>query len=313
MNKILVLLKNFRRKFRVTFHEIHGGKIVWQTFFSPSSIFLFFISLLFINMALAAALVIYTPVFDLIPGYPGAKSREILVENLVRLDSLEKEFTIWNKYRENIVRIMSGADTVPVIVDEKLDSLKNIIAQVEPHSDIDSLFVESMKNNPTAVISERKNEKKVQSVDFFLPIKGVVTRKYDISQDFRGVEITASSEEEPVLAVNNGTITLSLWSPENGYIVQIQHGNGLVTIYKGLSYVIKNQGESVKGAEVIGYVGDSSKAIDKESEKNEKPKDLNINNIDSLMVDKDISTLPSIVIEFWNSGNSVDPSNFIKL
>lgn len=56
--------------------------------------------------------VAYTPILDFIPGYPGNKSRTMLIENIMRLDSLEKEIKNMQIYNENVALIMAGKNPV---------------------------------------------------------------------------------------------------------------------------------------------------------------------------------------------------------
>ena len=56
----------------------------------------------------STATVAHTPILDFIPGYPGNKSRTMLIENIMRLDSLEKEIKNMQIYNENVALIMAG-------------------------------------------------------------------------------------------------------------------------------------------------------------------------------------------------------------
>lgn len=288
MKKFFAVLRhifsNFNQKHQLSFNNPHDGELLWQIFISPMNILMFSLSAAILNFGIALILIIYTPILDMIPGYPGNKSRELLINNVIRLDSLEHELELWDKYRENIVRIMDGLPPLSVTVSNHADSVEVMNKDIIHRSQTDSIFRNSMLADK--IVTDIPTKRDPSTLNLFLPVKGVVTKKYNIKEGFRGVEFTSTSTTEPVLAVNGGNIILSTWSPEDGFIVQVQHGNGVISTYKKLSKVLKQIGDSVKGGEVIGYIGDEN---EKAAEK----------------------TNPTLVVEFWNNGNSIDPENYL--
>ncbi|MEG1634160.1 MAG: M23 family metallopeptidase [Rikenellaceae bacterium] len=287
MKKFIAVLKhiinNFNKKHQLSFNNPHDGELLWQIFISPMNILMFLLTVIIINFGMALVIITYTPILDMIPGYPGNKSRELLINNVIKLDSLENELELWDKYRENIIRIMDGLAPLSVTVSNNADSVEVMNKDITKRSEADSLFRKA--NITSKTTHEPALKRDPNSLNLFLPVKGVVTKKYNIKDGFRGVEFTTTAME-PVLSVDGGNIILSTWSPEEGYILQIQHGNGVVSTYKKLSKVLKKIGDSVKGGEVIGYVGD-------ESLKNAT------------------KTNNTLVVEFWNNGNSIDPENYL--
>ena len=53
-------------------------------------------------------LISYTPIRELIPGYPNAKTRRSIVQNAIKLDSLERTVRLWDFQLINIQRIVTG-------------------------------------------------------------------------------------------------------------------------------------------------------------------------------------------------------------
>ena len=58
---------------------------------SPLNLLAGLLALILILFILIASTVAYTPVLDLLPGYPGKKSRTIQVENKKRVNTLDHE------------------------------------------------------------------------------------------------------------------------------------------------------------------------------------------------------------------------------
>ncbi len=47
-------------------------------------------------------LISYTPIRELIPGYPNAQTRRAIVQNAIKLDSLERTVKLWDFQLNNI-------------------------------------------------------------------------------------------------------------------------------------------------------------------------------------------------------------------
>jgi murein DD-endopeptidase MepM/ murein hydrolase activator NlpD len=61
----------------------------------------------------------------------------------------------------------------------------------------------------------------------------------------------------PFYAAHAGTVILCRWNGGFGYNVQIDHGQGIVTIYGHASRLACHEGEHVDAGELIGFVGDT--------------------------------------------------------
>ena len=74
----------------------------------------------------------------------------------------------------------------------------------------------------------------------------------------------ACAEGTPILAAADGTVTvangLDSWGGSYGYYIQIDHGNGLETLYAHCSSICVTTGQQVQVGEVIGYVGHTGRA-----------------------------------------------------
>lgn len=96
-----------------------------------------------------------------------------------------------------------------------------------------------------------------------------------------GIDI-ANNMDTPIVATADGEVVQSGWSGGYGNIVQIDHGNGIATIYGHNSRVAVNVGQSVRKGQVISYMGSTGK-----------------------------STGPHAHYEIRVNGNAVDPVSFM--
>jgi len=74
-----------------------------------------------------------------------------------------------------------------------------------------------------------------------------------------GVDISCPYGQ-PVMAPADGTVTYADMHPGYGRMIEIDHGNGIVTRYGHLSGFAVAEGQSVKRGQVIGYVGLSGRS-----------------------------------------------------
>ena len=55
----------------------------------------------------------------------------------------------------------------------------------------------------------------------------------------------------------DGTVTMSTWTLETGYVLQIQHDNALISVYKHNASLFKSTGQKVKAGDAVAIVGNS--------------------------------------------------------
>lgn len=279
--------RHVREKHRLSVRNQHTDSEVWYMYISPMSLLVSFFALvltLFVVITLAVA---YTPILDLIPGYPGNKSRIMLVNSIIRLDSLEQELNNMQVYSENIALIMAGKNPVTrngVAVTDSLTKLRVEGVARLPEDSLLRLQMESLGgpyslNDPDAA---RKNLR--AALELFPPVKGVVTQKFNPLQGNYGVRL-ATTINQPVMSVLDGTVVSSSWSPGNGYVVYIQHADNLLSVYRNNVSVLKKEGARVRSGEVIGYTGTAA-------EPGATPKNL-------------------FEFELWHNGTPVDPQGYI--
>ena len=107
----------FRRKtlkeryvFGVFDKESH--KQVYTVKFSIFHLLLVVLGFLTLIIAGIVLLFIYTPLKEFIPGYPNAQTREIMMKNALRADSLEKVVHLWEIHLTNLQKVLVDEDPV---------------------------------------------------------------------------------------------------------------------------------------------------------------------------------------------------------
>ncbi|MBU2611898.1 MAG: peptidoglycan DD-metalloendopeptidase family protein [Chloroflexi bacterium] len=83
---------------------------------------------------------------------------------------------------------------------------------------------------------------------------------YDYGTDGHGAIDISAPEGTPIYAADSGVVTMasvSAWNYGYGNVIQIDHGNGFVTLYAHLSVVSVTQCQSVLGGATIGASGNT--------------------------------------------------------
>lgn len=239
----------------------------------------------FILISLTFILIAFTSVRELIPGYPDSKLRRDMVMNAIRLDSLEHQIQIRDRFFTNLNDIISGRNPEDYI-QRKTDSVKvknasfrisktdSILRrQIEQEEQYNLTFSEKPKQQASINLSQ---------IHFFTPIRGVVTNQYNRDNDHFGTDIVAGPNEV-IKAVLDGTVISAAWTLETGYVLQIQHENNLISVYKHNAALLKRSGSFVKAGEPIAIVGNSG----------------------------EITTGPHLHFELWYNGRPINPEDYV--
>ena len=92
-----------------------------------------------------------------------------------------------------------------------------------------------------------------------LPVTGTISSRYGVSSKIRvsthtGLVIEATTGT-PIKVVADGTVTFAAYSGSYGYIVKVDHGNGVETWYGHTSKMLVKEGQAVKAGDTIALVG----------------------------------------------------------
>lgn len=280
--KISNILEYFSRKDKFSIINVHTGHEVWHMFVSRLNMIMAGLAFLIIFFVIVLSLAAYTPVLELVPGNSAAKSRKLMMDNIMRLDSLEFQLNRWAAYRNNITMIMEGGEpgSLTAAAPDTTKLSKEMIDRI-PEDSI--LRMQMEQDGAYRLITQSDAKRKVSETTFELypPVVGIITRIFNPKDGMYGVDI-APAPNQAVTAVLDGTVIFSTWSPKTGYTIQLQHAGNMVSIYMNCASLIKKQGERVKAGESLGFAGRLAE-----------------------------NKISNITFELWYNGTPVDPQNYI--
>ena len=273
--------KNFKFKYKLTIEnentleEIVGIRV---SKLNGLSVLLTVLSVLFL---IAACIIAFTPLRNYLPGYMNSEVRSQIVANALRVDSLQDILNKQNLYIMNIQDIFSGKVMIDSV--QTLDSLTavredTLMKRTQREEEFRRQYEDKEKYNLSSIISQPDMEGMV----LFRPTRGMLTEHFNTEKKHFGIDVAANPNES-VLATMDGTVVLSTYTAETGYLIGIQHNQDFVSIYKHCNSLLKNEGDRVKGGEAIALVGNSGT----------------------------LSTGPHLHFELWYKGRPVNPEKYI--
>lgn len=214
------------------------------------SVLLFACTIIFI---IAASIIAFTPLRNYLPGYMNSEVREMVVSNALRADSLRLALEKQNRYIMNIQDIFSGKIHVDTI--QSIDSLTNLRAEqlmerTKEEEEFRQQYEEKERYNLRAI----DNSNAVSGLIFFKPVNGVKEVNFNPEEKHYGIDIL-TSDNENVVAILDGTVIMATYTVNDGYVIQVQHAQNFISIYKNCGSLMKEPGDKVKGGDVIALVG----------------------------------------------------------
>ncbi|NJB71489.1 murein DD-endopeptidase MepM/ murein hydrolase activator NlpD [Saonia flava] len=238
--------------------------------------------LMIVLIGLTTLLIAFTPLREYIPGYSSTQLKRQATELTYKTDSLVNVLNYTNRYLDNVRMVLRG------------DVANNEINR-------DSLF-EQFKIDPSTVnltpikedsllraqvaLEDKYNlfERDVNDVHIVLfpPVSGILSQGYDPEKKHYAVDIV-TQKDAPVKATASGTVIFAEWTTETGYVIILEHAEGLLSVYKHNGSLNKAQGDLVRAGEVIAVVGNTG----------------------------ELTTGPHLHFELWSRGNPENPTDYI--
>ena len=106
---------------------------------------------------------------------------------------------------------------------------------------------------------------------------------FNALENHLGTDVVGSPNSV-VSATLDGTVILSTWTIETGYVMQIQHENDLVSVYKHNAEMLKEVGSFVRAGESIAIIGNSGELF---------------------------TSGPHLHFELWHQGKALDPEKYV--
>ncbi len=251
---------------------------------TPLGLLILFGSVTIIMTFLVISLVAFTPLREYIPGYGNVDQKRELIILTARADSLEESMEAKDWFIKNIGDVLAGKTEGKPEKPNKDTSVNYSGVNVSPSAN-DSLLrneIESADKYSLSITDKSKPVNSISSFVFFSPVKGLVSSSFNLREEHFGTDISAK-ENEFIKATLDGTVVFAGFTSADGYVVQIQHSNNLVSVYKHNSEIAVRVGDYVKAGKPIAIIGNTGET----------------------------SNGPHLHFELWYNGSPVNPQDYI--
>ena len=118
---------NWRDKYRFSVYNDTTFEEVWRVRLTRYNAFLLITFLVLFIIGATTSLIAFTNIREFIPGYPDVTMRRNILMSAIRLDSLERELDLRDKYFANLNAIISGKQPIDIISQQDTTKKYNAI------------------------------------------------------------------------------------------------------------------------------------------------------------------------------------------
>lgn len=246
------------------------------------------VGLILVSVIGTICLMLFTPMKDIVYKNPDDNLDSLVHEINYRTDSLETVLRNNEQYMYNLKRILNDED----IENDEVYSMEDVpvvgsnAAETKYlKSKYDSIFrlQFEMESQFNIFRGGNHDNKDIDMLSFFPPLKGVITNYYSSHQKHYGIDVVARNDAV-IMAVSDGTVIYSDWSVGVGYVIVIQHDNNIISVYKHNAALLKKEGDIVRAGDAISIIGGSG----------------------------NLSSGPHLHFELWYNGIALNPEEYIS-
>ena len=248
---------------------------------SPYGILIGITATTIVMTTLVISLIAFTPLREYIPGYGDVTERKQILELSLKVDSIEQSIESRDVYVSSVLNAFTEKVETKGAKPRKDTTGKYSSVNIKPSS-ADLEFREDYETGKNNSVS-KQIQAGLSQVVFFAPVKGIITTSFNLRDEHYGVDIV-TKEDETIKSTLDGTVVFSGFTAQDGNVIEVQHNNNIISIYKHCSSLLKQRGARIKSGEAIAVVGNSG----------EKSKG------------------PHLHFGLWYNGTPVNPQEFVS-
>ena len=246
--------KRLRNKYRISVINEETLAERWYLHLSAWGAIVVTALLFLLTLVLFSLVILYTPVKNYLPGY-SEEIRQQLIEESVKVDSIGESLELQRQYLNIIKQVVAGevhSDTI-----QSLDSMQLIMREqlLEAKNQATEEFIAQYEDKEKDYLQLFDIANTTPVLSFFRPAHGVIVEQFDEKQKQYSITLQTPAREN-VTAILAGTIVYLNYELTDTYTLILQHDN-YISIYKGISKMIKQVGDHVQAGESIAMLENS--------------------------------------------------------
>ncbi len=250
-------IQKMRFKYRVSILNENTLEESWHVRLSRFSVFMFGSTFILLTFILLTILIFNTPIAYYLPGYGDSGNRTQIIKESMRADSLVNQINLQEGYVAIIKGIISGNMKPDSIVSLDSIALKERAEILVEKSKNEKKFIEKFEQEEKYNLSTIASKTNENIYVFFRPTKGVISSTFNAPERQFGI-FMITSPSEAVVSVLGGTVVYAAFTFDFGWVIQVQHENNYLSVYKNNTRLLSKVGDTVKAGESIAITGDSS-------------------------------------------------------
>lgn len=222
--------------------------------FRPSLLWKLFYGSLVAVATITLLLVMFTPLGALMYNRADAQLRERVIEVSEKVRALQDSLEARDIQLSEMQQVITSGSDTSFSIGQTTSFSQNEMDQenreLDAFSEVSSRGM--LSQNEILFSNIFKN---VPEFPADYPIEGTFTRGYKPENGHYGIDI-AAKQGTPFKAIADGAIINQDWTIDYGFVLHVQHSNGIITVYKHATSLSKSIGDIVLKGDILGTAGD---------------------------------------------------------
>ncbi len=278
------IIKKLHKKYKLSIYNENTFEELLSIRISKLNLVSSILGLIIVISIIITLLIVFTDIKQIIPGFD-RNLRNNIVKNSITVDSLKTELEKRDRFFVSIQNIINGTEEENTEIELPNDTISQRSYDIKfETSEKEQEFRKKIEDEErfNLLISDH-NKPKHENIKLFPPVIGLISQSFDATHQHYGIDIVAKPNSK-ISAVLDGTIIFTGWTIKTGHVIQVQHANNLISIYKHNVELLKKTGQHVKAGEAIAIIGNTG----------------------------ELSSSTHLHFELWKGGKPLNPESYIK-
>lgn len=220
--------------------------------FKPSQLWNLFYAALFVVVIITLLFVMFTPVSGLLYNSEDAQLRQRVINISKRVQALQDSLNARDAQLWEMKQVIASGDTTFPINNRVRSPQDNPNMQSRELDFSTEVSTKGMLSENEIIFS--KIFDKVPEFPADYPIEGTFTRGYNPEDGHYGIDI-ATKTGTSFKAIADGAVVNKDWTIDYGFVLHVQHSNGIIAVYKHVASLSKSVGDIVLKGDILGTAG----------------------------------------------------------
>jgi murein DD-endopeptidase MepM/ murein hydrolase activator NlpD len=223
-------------------------------YFKPSRLWSYFYGSLLLVAVITLVIVMFTPIGSLLYTSEDSQLRQRAIEVSKKVQALQDSLQARDAQLSQMQEVIAYSEDTSFSVGDKISSSNLNTGRESSELDFsDEVSTNEMLSENEIIFSKIFRQAPEFPTDY--PIEGTLTRNYKPTDGHYGIDI-AVEQGTAFRAIADGAVINQDWTVDYGFVLHVQHNNGIITVYKHATSLSKSIGDIVLKGDILGKAGD---------------------------------------------------------